>query len=32
VIQVLGVAPGDPRAGPESTIELAEQLEAKAAE
>jgi hypothetical protein len=32
VIQVVGVAPGDPKAGPESTIELAEQLEAKAAE
>ena len=30
VIQIVGVAPGDPKAGPESTIELAEQLEAKA--
>lgn len=30
VIQVVGVAPGDPNASPESAIELAEQLEAKA--
>jgi hypothetical protein len=29
VIQIVGVAPGDPKAGPESAIELAEQLEAK---
>ena len=30
VVQIVGVAPGDPKAGPESAIELAEQLEAKA--
>ena len=30
-IQVVTVAPGDERAGPETTLELAEQLEAKAA-
>lgn len=30
VIQIVGVAPGGPKAGPESAIELAEQLEAKA--
>lgn len=30
VIRIVGVAPGDPKAGPESAIELAEQLEAKA--
>ena len=30
VVQIVGVAPGDPKAGPESAIELATQLEAKA--
>jgi hypothetical protein len=32
VIELVSVAPGDENAGPESTIELAEQLEAKAQE
>jgi hypothetical protein len=32
VIQILGVAPGDQHAGPETTIELAEQLETKTRE
>ena len=32
VIELVSVAPGDENAGPESTIALAEQLEAKAAE
>ena len=31
VIELVTVAPGDQKAGPESTLELAEQLEAKAA-